>query len=239
MVVVTSMKTPRIDQLFAQQYREIERDHRRAAIAVTDEASKKAQRHVQAKMRSVGLGKLANAVGQTSTLRSRQTGQGRNPYGVLFARGGDESRAGQALESYAYGASITARRGKWLAYPTEAAPRFIRTGGRRRRLTPAMWETGGLDQRIGKLVFIQTSANVALLVVRGVSLSPKTGQAKALGKRAPRTRIAAKGNVPVFVLIRRTQRSQRFDHHQIMKFYADRIPDYLRRTLEGYNRTPG
>lgn len=216
----------------------IHRDHRRAAIDVTELASKKAQAHIQAKMRSVGLGRLSNAVGQTSAKRKRQTDPGRDPYGVIFARGGDDSLAGGALEAYSQGAVIRPKNGAWLAVPTKAAPRFVQAAGKRRRLTPALWATAGLNQKIGRLVFKQIRSDLAILTVRSVSLSPKSGQAKALGKSGrSRSRIVAKGDVVVFVLIKQTRRAKRFDKDQIINFYADRMPDYVRRTLEGYNST--
>lgn len=214
----------------------ITRENRRAAFDATDIASKKAQAHVQAKMRSVGLGKLANAVGHTSAKRKRQTAPGRDPYGVIYARGGDDSRAGGALEAYSQGADIRPRNSSWLAVPTKAAPRFITAGGKRRRLTPALWQAAGLDARIGKLIFIQIRSNLALLVVRRVSLSPKTGQAKALGPRSPRTRVVPKGDTVVFILIKQTRRAKRFDQAEIMQAYANRVPDYMRRLIAGYNR---
>ena len=214
--------------------------HDRAAREVTDLAIQKAHRHIQAKMRSVGLGRLDRAVGWTSAKRKNQ--KDRTPYGVVFAKGGDESRSGGALEAYSRGATISAqhfywgKNGPWLAITTAAAPRYISIGGRRRRLTPSLWMRAGLDQKIGKLKFIQITPNKAILVVRKVSLSPKTGQARALGKRMPRTRIVPKGNTVVFVLIRQTRRAKRFDKDEIMLFYARRIPDYMARTLAGYER---
>lgn len=212
----------------------IKRMHDRAALEVTDLAIQKAHRHVQAKMRSVGLGKLYRAVGWTSAKRKNQ--RNRTPYGAIFAKDGDDSLAGGALEAYSRGTTITPQNGKWLAVPTAAAPRLVSAGGKRRRLTPALWASAGLNQKIGRLVFKQISAQLALLVVRKVSISPKTGQAKALGKRMPSSRIVPRGDTVVFVLIRQTRRAKRFDKDQIMQFYAGRIPDYMARTLEGYQR---
>lgn len=206
--------------------------HERAALEVTDLTIQKAHKHIQAKMRGVGLGKLANAVGWTSAKRKGQ--RDRTPYGVVFAKDGDESLSGGALESYSRGAKITPKNGSWLAVPTAAAPRLVSAGGRRRRLTPALWAAAGLNQKIGKLIFVQISSTSALLIVRGVSLSAKTGQARALGKRAPRTRIVPQGNTVVFVLIRQTSRAKRFDKDDIIQFYANRMPDYMARTLAGY-----
>jgi hypothetical protein len=212
----------------------IRRLHDRAALEVTDLTIQKAHRHVQAKMRSVGLGKLDKAVGWTSAKRKGQ--KNRTPYGVIFAKGGDESLSGGALEAYSRGTTITAKNGTWLAYPTAAAPRLINSGGRRRRLEPGRWAEAGLNAKIGKLIFKRVDANTAVLAVRKVSISPKTGQAKALGRRAPRTRIVPKQDTVVFVLIRQTRRAKRFDKDTIIGFYANRMPDYMARTLEGYQR---
>ena len=231
-----TVKTPDV-RAIRQDVRQIERENHRAALEVTDLASKKAQRHIQAKMRSVGLGRLGNAVGQTSAKRKRQTEEGRNPYGVIYARGGDDSLAGGALEAYSQGAVIRPKNGAWLAVPTKAAPRFVRVGGKRRRLTPELWAKAGLNSRIGKLQFRQIRSNLALLVVKKVWLSAKTGRAKALGASGrTRTRVVPKGDTVVFVLIKQTRRAKRFDKDQIIAFYADRMPDYLRRTIAGYNR---
>ena len=231
-----TVRTPDVSAI-RDDVRRIEKENRRAALEVTEIASKKAQRHIQAKMRSVGLGRLSNAVGQTSAKRKRQTDPNRNPYGVIFARGGDDSLAGGALDAYSNGVVIRPRNGSWLAVPTKAAPRFVRAGGKRRRLTPALWQQAGLDAKIGKLRFKQIRSNLAILTVKNVSLSPKTGQAKALGKSGrTRTRVIAKGETVVFVLIKQTRRAKRFDKDQIVRFYADRMPDYLRRTIAGYVR---
>lgn len=217
-----------------RQAQQLKRDLHRAALDVTDLVTEKAYRNIQAKMRSVGLGQLYRAVGWTSAKKKRQTGN--TPYGVIYAKGGDDTLAGGALEAYSRGTTIRAKSGTWLAIPTAAAPRLVSVGGRRRRLTPKLWDAAGLTGRIGKLIFKQVRADLALLVVRRVSLSPKTGQAKALGKGSPRTRIVPQGDTVVFILIRETRRAQRFDHRAIIQTYVERIPDYMARTLEGYQR---
>lgn len=233
-----AFKVSKPDYTVLHQERDrFKKDQKRAAIEVADLAGEKMYRHTQAKMRSVGLGRLPNAVGFTSAKRKGGKYDPKyGPYGVMFARGGDESLAGGALESYSQGTTITPENGTWLAVPTAAAPRLVNVGGRRRRLTPARWKAVGLDQRIGKLIFRQIRSDLALLVVRKVSLSPKTGQAKALGKRAPRTRIVTDRDVVVFILIRQTRRAKRFDKDEIALLYHNRIPDYLSRVLAGYQR---
>lgn len=236
-MVAIAIKATKAD--IAPVLREFDRyrkNTRKASYDATDVAAAKALAHIQAKMRSVGLGKLANAVGYTSAKKKRQTD--RTPYGVIFAKGGDESLAGGALESYSRGATITPENRTWLAVPTKAVPRLVAAGGRRRRLTPALWKTAGLEQRIGKLRFRILKPGLAALVVDKVSLHPKTGQAKALGPRAPRTRVVQK-EVIAFLLIKQTRRAKRFDQTEIAAFYSDRVPDYMARLMRDYQRVNG
>ncbi|MET0373947.1 MAG: hypothetical protein ABW128_06780 [Rhizorhabdus sp.] len=233
--VAFKMSRPDYGTLHRERDR-FKRDQQRAAIETAHIAGEKMYRHTQAKMRAVGLGRLANAVGFTSAKIKKSYDPKYGPYGVMFARGGDESLAGGALEAYTQGVTITPENGDWLAVPTPAAPRLVNVGGKRRRLTPSMWKAAGLDQRIGKLIFRQIRSNLALLVVRKVSLSAKTGQARALGKTKPRTRIIPQKDVVVFVLIRQTRRAKRFDKDEIALIYHNRIPDYLARILRDYQR---
>lgn len=239
-LVALRVKKPDFTRLRAEGPR-IDKLLQRASIEVTDLAAGRAQRRIQARMRSVGLGRLDRAVGYTSALKKGQRNNSPlrrpHPYGVIFAKGGDESRAGGALEAYSRGTTIRPQSGSWLAIPTEAAPRLVGVGGRRRRLEPKYWASAGLNQKVGRLIFRQISPRLALLVVRRVSLSPKTGQAKALGKRAPRTRIVPDKDVVVFVLIRETRRAKRFDKDEEIRFEQRRIPFYLAVTIQRYRGT--
>lgn len=187
-----------------------------------DRASKMGQQRVQAKMRQVGLGRLANAVGHTSSKRKGRSGEGRNAWGVIFARGGDQSLAGGALESYSRGATIRPSNQNWLWFQTSSIPR--RVAGK--RTTPARYNASGLATSIGKLDFKQISANRALLIIKNVTVSPKNGRAKAMGKRAPRTRIPMK-EIVAFVGIRWTRRAKRFDQNDIMSAAAALVPKYM------------
>lgn len=232
-------RTPDIKKAGASAVNSYSKAVRRAAIIATDRASKEAQRAVQSRIRSVGLGRLAGAVGQTSTLKERTQSRPGRPYGVLFARGGDESLAGGALESYSRGSVIRAQNGQWMAFATKAVPRFMMVGGQRRRTTPDLFRNSSLATSIGKLIFKPIGQNKAVLVIRKVSLSPKTGRAKALGPRGTRTRVPVK-EVVAFVLIRVTRRAQRFDKDAIILNYARRVPGYMIEILDvpgGYRST--
>jgi hypothetical protein len=224
------VKAPNYTRIYGESGRQLRKNIRAAAVIATDRSSKEGQRAVQERIRSVGLGRLSNAVGQTSTRKERDQASGRNPYGVIYARGGDESLAGGALESYSKGAVIVAQQKQWLAFATNAVPKYVSISGRRFRTTPELYKASRLASSIGKLVFRPIGPGRAVLVIQRVTLSPKTGQAKAAGPRAPRTRIAKK-EVIAFILIRVTRRAARFDKDSIMRIYAERVPVYMSQAL--------
>lgn len=227
---VNAVKAVRKVENDGAQYR---RDLRAAAIIMTDELSKEGQRDVQAKIRAVGLGKLGGAVGHTSMKKEGQSGTGRTPYGVIFAKGGDESLGGGALESYSRGSRIkpTGANGDWLWIPQPSVPRFMRSGGRRRRLTPALYNASSLASTIGKLVFKPISATRALLVIRKASVNIRTGRAKAPLKRKSNLSTNEK-DVIAFVGIKVTRRAKRFDQTKVMQAKAQKGPRVMREALD-------
>lgn len=208
-----------------------------AAHYATDKATTYAKASTQQTIKAAGLGRLANAVGADSSLRSgskrnreRRTDASlrglrgsTNAWGAIFARGGSESRGNQALLAYSEGATITPGAGKkWLAFATSALPK--RVG--RYKMTPARYKASGLVQSIGKLHFVLgKGGKVAYLVARKVTVSRRTGQAKAYGGRVPRG-SDRKREVVAFVLIRFTRRAQRFDQGRIMRQAAAMVPQY-------------
>jgi hypothetical protein len=230
-----SARTPGVTGAYARLARDHFKARRAAAIVATDIASVRGRAAVQTKMRGAGLGRLGNAIGQTSTRKLRRSGAVDKPFGVMFARNGDESQAGGTLEAYSRGAFISAKRGKWLAIPQRAIPRFINFGGRRLRTTPEIYNASSLVQTIGKLVFIQTSATRAKLVVRKVTLSPKTGRAARDRGQRVRSRVREK-EVVAFRLILNTRRAQRFDKDSEFGREAAKVPDLISDELarQGY-----
>ena len=218
-------RSPPVRRIVASQKRKYERALYEAAQRGTHEASIGAQRKVRGKIKAVGLGGLANAVGQTSSSKKRQ--KPKTPYGTIYVRGGDESRAGQALKAYTKGATITARRKQWLAFATNAVPK--RVG--RYKITPERYNRGGLQTRIGQLQFVKVNERLAFLVVRNVTLHPRTHQAKRAGKGRPRTRVPAK-QVIAFVLIKVTRRAVRFNKDREVNKAARELPDRIQFHLE-------
>lgn len=234
-----NVQTAKASEAAAARYRA---DLRAAAVYATDRASREAQQGVQERISSSGLGRLSRAVGQTSLARKAGALRGpsaqvkafygtQDPYGVIYARGGDDSLAGGALESYSRGSTIRPGPGKvWLAFPTNAVPRFISINGRRQRLTPELYLRSSLMQTIGRLEFKPLGNDRAIWVIKKVSVSPKTGRARAQGPRRTRTRIAQK-EVIAFIGIRVTRRAQRFNKDGVVGFYARRVPAYMEEFL--------
>jgi hypothetical protein len=224
-------KTPTPIKAIIEEGAQTRKDLRASAISATDRAGREAQREVQAKIRNVGLGRLDRAVGFTS-FKVEGGRAADDPYGVIFARGGDESQGGGTLEAYSKGANIVPGAGKqWLAIATRAVPKFVSLGGRRFRTTPQLYKNSGLNTSIGQLVFKPIGPNKAVLVIKKVTLSPKTGRAKAAGPGRTRTRIPQK-EVIAFVLIRVTRRAQRFDKDAVVRMVAGRVPRYMQEALE-------
>jgi hypothetical protein len=201
-------------QLSGAQFR---KELRAAAVIATARASKDAQRAVQERIRGAGLGRLANAVGQKSGNRA-----GSDPYGVIFARGGDDSLAGGALESYSRGATITAQNGQWLAIATKAVPQRIG----RRRTTPALLMSSGAAAGIGQLEFKPLGNGRAALVFKAAAVNIRTGRARATLKRSSKVSVNQR-DVIAFILIRVTRRAQRFDKDQVILPFVQKMPAYL------------
>lgn len=208
---------------------------RGAAHYATDKAIDDAKVATRAKIRSVRLGGLANAVGATSSLKKRRPPTSR-AWGAIFARGGIHSRANQALMAYTEGAMIVPTGGRrWLAYPAQAAGRLTRLpipriGGR----GYANFKNQPSRSRLN-LSFVQFSSHRAALVLKNASVSRKTGRAKPMGKRLGRG-ADRRDFVVMFWLIRFTRRAARFSQDAIVRDAAMSIPrharDYQQRRLQ-------
>lgn len=184
-----------------------------------DRATTLAQRSGQQKARAVGLGRLAGAIGATSSERKR-TRDPNNAWGSIFARGGDKSRAGGALEAYTKGATIRGKNVQWLAIATKAIPKKIG----RFKMTPQRYEAAGSP--LGPLIFHQISANRAILIIHGdFNVSRKTGRAKLFG-RATRSANRAR-DIVAFILIKETRRMQRFSQDDVTRRASSLVPRFI------------
>jgi hypothetical protein len=214
----------------SRQVRAIDRAEIGSMHRAVDRATRLGQRGVQQKIKAVGLGRLAGAVGSTSSERKRRRDP-ENAWGAIFVRGGDESRAGGALQAYTQGATIRGRNVEWLAIPTRALPKRIG----RYRMTPERYEAAGSP--LGPLVFKRLSRNEAILIAQGdFTVSRKTGKAKRFAGRATRTRTRQR-DVVAFVLIKETKRAKRFDQAQVVRLAATKVPAFMAEEMQ--NALPG
>lgn len=196
-----------------------------AMHVAVDRATRLAQKRIQDKVKGVGLGRLSGAVRMTSSERKRRRTPG-NAWGAIYAAGGDESRAGQALEAYTQGATIKGRNVTWLAIATRALPKKVG----RYRMTPARYEAAGSP--LGPLVFKRISANRAVLIAQGdFKVSVKTGKAKPATGRRTRSSVRQR-DVVAFVLIKETKRARRFDQAAIARIAAEKIGDFINQEMQ-------
>ncbi len=208
-----------------RQAKEYDRAAEASIHVATDRATRLGQRAVQQKVKAVGLGRLSGAVRSTSSERKRQRKKG-EAWGAVYAAGGDESRAGQALEAYTRGATIKGKNVEWLAIATRALPK--RVG--RYRMTPQRYEAAG--NPLGPLIFKRLSVNRAILIAQGdFTVSVKTGKAKRFAGRATRARKRQR-DVVAFVLIKQTKRGKRFDQREVMRRASAKLPDFIGEEME-------
>lgn len=197
------------------------RSLRGAAHYAADKAIIGAKAKTRSAITRAGLGRLANAVGDTSSLRHpRWRGRGDTGWGVIYARGGANSRAAGALSIYSRGGTIVPGAGKrWLAFPNEeTAGRFMG----RRKLTPSLYRDAG-PGRQGRLQFILTSPRTAVLVARDQYVNRRTGRSRARYGQRKRSERAERQTI-IFFLIRLTSRAKRFDQEAIMQAEVATIP---------------
>ena len=221
---------------FRQSMALIDRRLETAALIATDEAARMAQMQIRTQMNGAKLGRLGQAIGQTSDMqkgRIHRTGNGWSASGVVYVRSKSERTLG-AIEAYTRGVDIRPVRGRWLWIPTDEIPRV----SKRERLTPALWQRNGLDRKIGPLVTIRSVNGRPLMVVKnvGVSATGAKRSVKGLTKRgAARKGQRVKEFVVAFIGIPRTARAARVDVTAIMRDVQSDLPrlfnDALGRTF--------
>lgn len=214
----------------------------KASLVATDRASRSGLGVLRTAMQGAGLGKLGNALGAGSDLKKgrgvhRLANGGYRASGWIHIRSRSE-RATGAIVAYTEGAEIVPRKGRWMWISTDEIPR--RAG--RHRMTPALYNSTGLSNRIGELVQIPgRHAGEALLVVRNVSVDRfgRRGKARRLPKRgALGGSRERKDFIVAFVGIRRTSRSARVHPDQIIALEQARLPEYRAAAMrsDGFER---
>lgn len=206
----------------------------RAAGRATDRASRGAMLEVRQAMRAARLGKLANAIGATSDIKKdRPSGRGGDRLdiaGFVYARIKSPRTAG-ALDTYLENdaTDIAPKRGRWLAFPTTEIPQ--RAG--RRKMTPALYKSAGLEESIGPLQFIRgRSAGTAFLIVPDVTVrTDKRGKARRVSKSGRVGAGRARVGIVAFILIRRTRRQRRVTPEAIAQRWQAQMTLLMREEL--------
>lgn len=199
----------------------------RAAGRTTDKAAFGARDEIRAAMRAQRLGNLANTIGATSDIRKNRP-QGRSPGGLDIAGFVTASirsqRTAGALKAYLDQdqTEINPVAAKYLWIATNEIPR--RVG--RRRMTPALYRSSGLESSIGPLTFVKgRHPGLAFYVVQSTTIQlARSGKAKRLPKRGRVGAGRAHVGIVAFIGIRRTRRSRRVHPEQIAAAWQKRLP---------------
>ncbi|TPG13168.1 hypothetical protein [Sphingomonas oligophenolica] len=202
-----------------------------AAANATAKAADGARDDIRTAMQGQRLGKLSNVIGSTSDRAKKRTKVGSDGSfdigGFVYAKIRSARTLG-AIESYVDNETTTIRPGgKWLAI---AGPEIPQKVGRR-KMTPALYRSAGLESSIGPLVFVRgRHPGVARLVVDTTILRSRGGRAKAT-KTLRSTKSRARVSITAFILIRATRRSRRVDPRSIAARWQARLPQLIEREL--------
>jgi hypothetical protein len=114
------------------------------------------------------------------------------------------TKAPQIIRAFAEGVTIRSRRGRWLAIPTENAPRRGTDG---KRISPSTFP----EHRLGRLRLVARPGKVPLLVVDGLRQS--TGRRGGFRRASARALRSGQGVVTVvmFVLVPQVTLRRRLD----------------------------
>lgn len=209
-----------------------------AAGLATDKAARSARDEIRATMRTQRLGGLSRTIASTSDAEKGRINIGDisslDVGGFVSVRGVKSPRTAGALKSYIDRdtTQIAPVRGRWLAIPTGEIPKKVA----RRGITPDLYRSSGLEEKIGPLQFVRSGKpGIAYLVVNDVTVRTdgKNGKARRLPKRGVASKGRAHVSIIAFILIRVTRRSRRADPRQIAEEWARRLPALLNQELSG------
>jgi Family of unknown function (DUF6441) len=123
---------------------------------------------------------------------------------------------------------IRSRRGRFLAIPTENAPRKGTDGG---RISPSTFP----EHRFGPLRFVSRSSGPSLLVVDGLraSFSRKSGQLRGFRHATERARRSGQGltTVVMFLLVPQVKLPKRLDVSRAAEHWSAQLPTVIEQRL--------
>jgi hypothetical protein len=138
------------------------------------------------------------------------------------------TKAPQIIRALNEGAVIRSRRGRFLAIPTENAPRKGTDGG---RIKPSTFP----EHRFGPLRFVPRQSGPSLLVVDGLraSFSRKSGYLRGFRRATERARRSGQGlaTVVMFVLVPQVKLRKRLDVARAAERWSGQLPALIEQQL--------
>jgi Family of unknown function (DUF6441) len=194
------------------------RDIERAVASGTRDAGRGLRTELRRQVTSVGLGQqLAN-----SWRERHYPNQKLNAASLVY------TKAPQIIRAFDEGAPIRSRRGRFLAIPTENAPRKGTDG---RRIKPSTFP----QHRFGPLRFVPRPSGPSLLVVDGLraSFSRKTGELRGFRRATERARARGDGltTVVMFLLVPQVKLRKRLDVARAAERWSGQLPALIEQQL--------
>jgi hypothetical protein len=195
------------------------RDLERAVAAGARSAGQSLRTELRRQVTSAGLGqRLANS------WRDRHY-----PNRKLDAASLVYTKAPQIIRAFDGGAVIRSRRGRFLAIPTENAPRKGTDG---KRISPSTFP----EHRFGPLRFVPRPSGPSLLVVDGLraSFSRQTGELRGFRRATDRARRNGQGlaTVVMFLLVPQVKLRKRLDVARAAERWSGQLPALIERQLQ-------
>jgi Family of unknown function (DUF6441) len=138
------------------------------------------------------------------------------------------TKAPQISRAFDEGAVIRSRRGRFLAIPTENAPRKGTDGS---RISPSTFP----EHRFGPLRFVPRPSGPSLLVVDGLraSFSRKSGELRGFRRAADRGRRSGQGltTVVMFLLVPQVKLPKRLDVARAAERWSTLLPALIEQQL--------
>jgi hypothetical protein len=193
-------------------------DLERAVASGTRDAGRGLKSELRRQVTSAGLGqRLANS------WRDKHY-----PNPKLDAASLVYTKAPQIIRAFDEGAVIRSRRGRFLAIPTENAPKKGTDG---KRIRPSTFP----EHRFGPLRFVSRSSGPSLLVVDELcaSYSRQTGQLRGFRRATDRARRSGQGltTVVMFLLVPQVMLRRRLDVARAAERWSGQLPALIEQQL--------
>jgi hypothetical protein len=138
------------------------------------------------------------------------------------------TKAPQIVRAFDEGAVVRSKRGRFLAIPTENAPKRGTDG---KRISPGTFP----ENRFGPLRFVPRPPGPSLLVVDGLraSYSRQTGQLRGFRRATDRARRSGQGltTVVMFLLVPQLKLRKRLDVARAAEHWSARLPALIEHQL--------